>query len=275
MPGSCVPENPFPTSSKKKSSVLPTIHDDIAVSVRGLSKMYRLYQHPRDRLKQQLRPRKTYFREFWALRNVSFDLKRGETLGILGHNGAGKSTLLQILAGTVRPTSGQAIVRGRVAALMSIGSGFRFDFTGRENIYVLGSLLGVSKKEVNSYVPHIEAFAEIGMFLDQPVRTYSNGMLMRLAFGVYTCLAPELLIVDEVLNVGDIAFKEKCLKHIKQLLENGTSMILVSHNPVVVKNFCKSALVIEKGNLIMSGEVNTKKKKYNELVQRKVTGVTE
>ena len=238
---------------------------DIVVSARSLSKMYRLYETPKDRLKQQFFTKKKYYSEFWALENVSFEIKRGESLAVLGHNGAGKSTLLQILAGTVHPTKGEVLIRGRIGALMALGSGFRFDFTGRENIYVLGALLGIPRNQIKEQVERVETFAELGIFLDQPVRTYSNGMLMRLAFGVYTCMAPELLIVDEVLHVGDDNFKDKCLRHITQLLEKGTSMLLVSHDPSVIEQFCQTAVVLEKGRIVFKGDIPDSLHEYNKI----------
>ena len=193
---------------------------------------------------------------------TAFTLKRGEALGILGHNGAGKSTLLQIIAGTLTPTSGRVLVRGRVGTMMTMGSGFRLDFTGRENTYVLGSLLGFSRDEIHQQIAKIENFAEIGIFFDQPVRTYSSGMLPRMAFAVYTCLHPELLIIDEILAVGDAAFKEKCLRHMSDMLSKGMAMLLVSHNPGIVQQFCHRAFLIRRGRLVYEGNVESVIKEY-------------
>lgn len=236
---------------------------ETTVSVRSLSKKFRLFKCSRDRLKQHLFPWRKYYDEFWALQDVGFDIKKGESVAILGHNGAGKSTLLQILAGTVRPTSGYAMTTGRIGTLMSISSGYRMDFTGRENIFVLAAVLGLSRSEIRGYVPAIEDFADLGSFIDQPVRTYSTGMLTRLAFGIYTCLSPDLLIVDEVLHVGDAAFKNKCLRHIERLIQTGTSMLLVSHNPPVVEQFCQRAIVMEKGKIVYSGDVQSSVRESN------------
>lgn len=236
---------------------------DAAITVHSMSKQFKLFKCSRDRLKQHLFPWRQYYDEFWALREISFEVGRGESVAILGHNGAGKSTLLQILAGTLRPTSGYAVLKGKVGTLMAINSGYRMDFTGRENIFVLAAVLGLSRNEIRGYIHAIEDFADLGTFMDQPVRTYSNGMLTRLAFGIYACLEPELLIVDEVLHVGDAAFKNKCLRHIERLLARGTSMLLVSHNPVVIQQFCHRAVVMEKGRIVYSGDIKSSLQENN------------
>jgi lipopolysaccharide transport system ATP-binding protein len=186
--------------------------DDIAVSVHNVNKRYLLYDRPQDRLKQSLfwRFGKSYGREFWALRDISFEIRRGEALGIIGRNGAGKSTLLQIIAGTLQPTSGVVHVSGRVAALLELGSGFNLEFTGRENVYLNGAILGFSRGEMEQRFDEIAAFADIGDFMDQPVKLYSSGMFVRLAFAVQACVEPDVLIVDEALAVGDVVFHQKC-----------------------------------------------------------------
>ena len=234
-----------------------SLESDAAVSVRSLSKKFRLFKCSKDRLKQHLFPWRKFYDEFWAVKNISFDISKGESVAILGHNGAGKSTVLQVLAGMVRPTSGCAMTKGKIGTLMSINSGYRMDFSGRENIFVLAAVLGFGRSEIREHIPAIEAFADLGSFIDQPVRTYSSGMMTRLAFGIYTCLSPELLIVDEVLHVGDDAFKKKCLRHIERLIQAGTSMLLVSHNPSVVMQFCQRAIVMEKGEIVYSGDVKS------------------
>lgn len=249
--------------SDQEIASVPLEADEV-LSVRSLSKRYRLYRCSRDRLKQRLFPWRTYYDEFYAVRDVNFSVGKGESVAILGHNGAGKSTLLQILAGTVRPTSGGAAIRGRVGALMSINSGFKMDFTGRENIFVLAAVLGFSRAETREYLPAIEDFADLGHFIDQPVRIYSSGMLTRLAFGIYTSLSPNLLIVDEVLHVGDVGFKNKCLRHIERLLASGTSMLLVSHNPAVVQQFCQRAIVFERGEMVFSGDVQASLREHSQ-----------
>jgi homopolymeric O-antigen transport system ATP-binding protein len=236
---------------------------DSAVFVRNVSKMFPLYNNPRDRLKQQVFRKKKYYKEFWALHNVSFDLKRGESRGILGHNGAGKSTLLRILAGTITPTSGKIFLKGRVGAIMTMGSGFMQDFTGRENVHVLGALMNVPKAKVDDQMDRIQDFAGIDLFFDKPVRTYSSGMLARLAFAVYTSMEPDILIVDEAINVGDAQFKRKCLEHVSELLGKGMSLLLVSHSPLIVKQFCQRATVLKKGEIMFDGDVEPALEAYN------------
>ncbi len=236
---------------------------DYAVLVRNISKMFPLYRNPMDRLKQQVFRDKKYYDEFWALQNVSFDMKRGESRGIVGHNGAGKSTLLQIIAGTMMPTSGKIFLKGRVAAIMTMGSGFKPDFTGRENVYVLGALMNVPRDQVSGQMDRIQEFAGIGIFFDKPTRMYSSGMLARLAFAVYTCMEPDILIVDEAINVGDAEFKRKCLEHVSALVAQGLSLLLVSHSPLIVEQFCQTATVFERGKIIFDGDVNPALELYN------------
>jgi lipopolysaccharide transport system ATP-binding protein len=222
--------------------------DDLLVSVSKVSKCYHLYGRPQDRLWQALwRGRRQYYREFWALRDVSLEVRRGETIGIIGRNGAGKSTLLQLIAGTLTPTSGSVAVRGRVAALLQLGSGFNPSFTGRENVYLNGAILGFSSVQIDERFDAIAAFADIGDFIDQPVKTYSSGMMVRLAFAVSTCLEPEVLIVDEALAVGDAAFQFKCRNRLDQLVEQGTTLLFVSHDITMVKSMCHRALYLAAG----------------------------
>jgi lipopolysaccharide transport system ATP-binding protein len=230
--------------------------------------MFQLYNSPRDRLKQQLFRKKTFYTPFWALKGISFDVKKGESLGILGHNGAGKSTLLQILAGTMAPTAGEAVIRGRIGTILSMGSGFRLDFTGRENVYILGALMGFEKRQIHESLETIKEFADIGFFFDRPIRTYSSGMSARLSFAVYTCLKPDLLLVDEVINVGDAEFKEKCLAHISHLLDYGMSLVLVTHSPNIVRQFCHSGIVLERGRMVFSGNVEEALKIYQKVRSR-------
>lgn len=198
--------------------------EEIVVHVESVSKRYEIYEAPRDRMKQFILPRlqraaglaaREYFREFWALRDVGFDVRRGEAVGILGRNGSGKSTLLQIVTGTLAPTLGSVAVKGRIAALLELGSGFNPDFTGRENVYLNASLLGFSRDEIDRKFDAIAAFADIGDHLDQPVKTYSSGMLVRLAFAVQVQVEPDILIVDEALAVGDALFQKRCFQRIE------------------------------------------------------------
>src|SRR5829696_2572400 len=189
---------------------------EVAISVRGAGKMHRIYDRPQDRLKQMLwRGRRQYGREFWALRDVSFELRRGEMMGIIGRNGSGKSTLLQIIAGTLTPSEGEVTVNGRVAALLELGSGFNPEFTGRENVFLNGSILGISREEIQQRFDDIAAFADIGGFIEQPVKTYSSGMLVRLAFAVQASIEPDVLIVDEALAGGDVFFRQKCYRRLE------------------------------------------------------------
>ncbi|MCI0418226.1 MAG: ABC transporter ATP-binding protein, partial [Acidobacteria bacterium] len=209
---------------------------EIAISVRKVGKVYRIYDRPEDRLRQMLFARfgKSYGRDFCALRDVSFEVYRREALGIIGRNGSGKSTLLQILAGTLSPTWGEVKVQGRVAALLELGSGFNPEFTGRENVYLNASLLGMTKKQTDARFDEIASFAEIGDFIDQPVKTYSSGMVIRLAFAVQTAIEPEILIIDEALSVGDFFFQQKCARRMRELREKGTTLLFVSHDMAVV-----------------------------------------
>jgi ABC-type polysaccharide/polyol phosphate transport system ATPase subunit len=251
MPGFRKPEKDLPMSS-----------NDIVISVSNLSKCYQIYDTPRDRLKQFVVPRlqslakqapKQYFREFWALKDVSFEVKRGETVGIIGRNGSGKSTLLQMICGTLNPTSGSIQTTGRVAALLELGSGFNPEFTGRENVYMNGAVLGLSKDEIDARFDDIAAFADIGEFIEQPVKIYSSGMLVRLAFSVSVHVDASLLIVDEALAVGDIAFQHKCFQRIKDLRERGTTILLVSHDLGAIVEFCNSVLVLDSGGKVFAG----------------------
>lgn len=242
--------------SKRLEEDLPMSSNEFAIKISNLSKCYEVYSSPADRLKQFIYPsikrllgRKiaNHYREFWALRRVSFDVRRGEAVGIVGRNGAGKSTLLQLIAGTLAPTTGEIEVNGRVAALLELGSGFNPEFTGRENVYLNASILGLSEEEVDQRFEEIAAFADIGDFIDQPLSTYSSGMMMRLAFAVNTCVSPDILIVDEALGVGDAPFQAKCFKRLRELAANGTSLLFVSHDIEIVRSLCSRALWLKNG----------------------------
>jgi lipopolysaccharide transport system ATP-binding protein len=239
---------------------------EIAIKVENLNKCYQIYDRPRDRLKQFILPclqgmaglsPKQYYREFWALKNVSFEVKKGETVGIIGRNGSGKSTLLQMICGTLNPTSGKIQTNGRIAALLELGSGFNPDFTGRENVYLNGALLGLSKSEIDERFCTIESFADIGDFIDQPVKTYSSGMFVRLAFSIQANVDPEILIVDEALAVGDAYFVHKCMDRLYQLQESGTSILLVTHDGTTIKRFCSRAYWLNDGIVQAQGEAST------------------
>lgn len=189
----------------------------------------------------------------WVLKNISFSVEPGEALGIIGINGTGKSTLLKMIAGTVAPTEGGAVIRGRVAALLELGMGFHPDFTGRQNIYMAGQLMGLNSEELTSLMPGIESFAEVGDYFDSPIRVYSSGMQVRLAFAIATAIRPDVLIVDEALSVGDAYFQHKCFNRIRKFREDGTTLLIVSHDPGMVKSFCDSAILLDAGGLVKSG----------------------
>lgn len=235
-----------------------------AIKVENLSKCYQIYDQPSDRLKQFFLPRllhlagspsKQYYREFWALKDVSFEVKKGETVGIIGRNGSGKSTLLQMICGTLNPTSGSITTHGRIAALLELGSGFNPEFTGRENVYMNASVLGLTKDEVDTRFDDIAAFADIGEFIEQPVKAYSSGMYARLAFSIAINVDPEVLIVDEALAVGDARFVAKCMRRIKNIQERGASIFFVSHDVGSVRTLCERAIWLDKGCLVEQGEV--------------------
>jgi lipopolysaccharide transport system ATP-binding protein len=237
--------------------------DDIAIRVRQLGKRYQIYETPRDRLKQFVLPRfyklagakpKQYCRDFWALDDVSFEVKRGETVGIIGRNGSGKSTLLQTICGTLSPTHGHVEVNGRVAALLELGAGFNPEFTGRENIFMNGALLGLSKQEVEARYDDIVAFADVGMFIDQPVKMYSSGMFVRVAFAIAASMDPSILIVDEALAVGDLAFQAKCMVRLRELMDRGTTVLFVSHDMGSVRNICNKVLWLKQGRAVAYGD---------------------
>lgn len=223
---------------------------ETAVEVIGVSKRYEMYASPQDRLRQFLSfGRRLYYKEFWALRNVSIQVKPGETFGILGRNGSGKSTLLQIVAGTLSPTSGEVKTHGLLTALLELGAGFNMEFTGRENVYLGGSLLGFTRDEIDARFDTIAGFADIGSYLEQPVKTYSSGMYVRLAFAVQACVDPQILIVDEALSVGDEKFQRKCYAHIEKLRSNGCAILLVTHSTHTVEKFCRRAALLHEGTL--------------------------
>jgi lipopolysaccharide transport system ATP-binding protein len=228
--------------------------DEVILDVRSVSKTYLVYRRPIDRLKQMFARRgRKYYDEVKALHDVSFELRRGEALGVLGRNGAGKSTLLQLVAGTVTPTTGEVQHAGRVSALLELGSGFNPEFTGRENVFLNGAILGIGEAEMRARYDEIAAFADIGEFLDRPVKTYSSGMFVRLAFAVATSVDPDLLIVDEALSVGDVVFQQRCAVRIRQMREKGTSILFVSHDLEAVKRICERAIVLEHGCMVKAG----------------------
>lgn len=248
---------------------------DIAIKVENLSKCYQIYDNPRDRLKQFIFPRvqrlvgfkpRPYFREFWALRDVSLEIKRGETVGLIGRNGSGKSTLLQMICGTLNPTSGQVEASGRVAALLELGSGFNPEFTGRENVYMNAAVLGLTQDETDARFDDIASFADIGHFLDQPVKTYSSGMVVRLAFAVQAMIDPDILVVDEALAVGDEKFQRKCFARLEELKGKGTSILFVSHSAASVIELCERVVLLEGGVRILDGKPQDVVRTYQKLI---------
>ena len=229
---------------------------EFAIQVKHLDKMYKLYNKPSDRLKEAL-GFKVPVREHYALRDVSFEVRRGETVGIIGTNGSGKSTILKIITGVLNPTGGEVTVDGRISALLELGAGFNMEYTGIENVYLNGTMMGFSKEEIDSRLQDILDFADIGDFVYQPVKTYSSGMFVRLAFALNINVEPEILIVDEVLAVGDAAFQEKCQERMHHMLENGTTLLFVSHTMATVRQLCDHAIWLNKGNVVMQGEAES------------------
>lgn len=229
--------------------------DDIAISVRNLTKSYRLFGHPGDRIKQFLSlGLKRYHREFTALKDVSFDIRKGETVGIIGRNGSGKSTLLQLICGILKPTEGTVKVNGRISALLELGAGFNPEFTGRENVYFQGALTGLTKTQVDERFDDVASFADIGEFIDQPVRTYSSGMFVRLAFAAMIHADADVLVIDEALAVGDEAFQRRCFEKLNAYLDGGERILFfVSHNLRQIERLCSRVLWLNSGNLRMHG----------------------
>lgn len=245
--------------------------DDI-ISVQGLSKCYQIYDSPKDRLLQMFyRSRKKLYRDFWALNDVSFTLKKGETVGIIGRNGSGKSTLLQMICGTLSPTDGQVIVSGKIAALLELGAGFNPEFTGHENVFMAASLYGLTNEQIRDRYESILAFAEIGEHIDQPVKTYSSGMYVRLAFAVIAHVDADILVVDEALAVGDAVFTQKCMRFIRKFKENGT-LLFVSHDTSSVINLCDKAIWLHQGKMVTSGKAKDIAEKYLQYTLQEVYG---
>lgn len=268
--------------------------EEIVIDVRNLGKCYEIYNTPRDRLKQLVlphlhqavdrlgvgvglsghRPPPRYFREFWALQDVSFQVRRGETFGIIGRNGSGKSTLLQILAGTLAQTTGEVSVEGRIAALLELGSGFNPDFTGRENVFLNGRILGLTQKEIEARYDQIVAFADIGEFIDQPVKTYSSGMYVRLAFAVQAHIDAAIVIIDEALAVGDVFFRQKCYARLEQLRSSGAAILLVSHSMPEIEQYCHRAILLDQGSQRYIGSSSEATKHYYLLHQSEKRAVS-
>ncbi len=243
------------------------MNNNSAVSVKDLTKTYKLYDSHKDRVKDALNPfRKQHHHLFSALNNVSLEFAKGETVGIIGRNGSGKSTLLQIICGILKPTSGNVVANGRISAVLELGAGFNPDFTGRENVYVNGAILGLNKKEIDNRFPKILAFSGIGDFIDQPVKVYSSGMYVRLAFAVAINVNPDILVIDEALSVGDTFFQSKCFAKFKEFQEGGVTIIFVTHALDLITRFCSSAYLLEQGKLLSSGSPKSVVDEYNRLI---------
>jgi lipopolysaccharide transport system ATP-binding protein len=243
---------------------------EISIFIENISKRYQTYDEPHKRLLQMFtRGHKKYFSEFWALKNISININKGEAVGIVGRNGSGKSTLLQIICGTVNPTTGKIFTRGKIAALLELGSGFNPEFTGIENIYLNAEILGMSKEEIDESYNDIIGFADIGEFIDQPIRTYSSGMLVRLAFSVAIHTQPEILIIDEALSVGDEFFQKKCFSKIEEIKKNGATILFVSHSSQTVSQLCDRAILIHDGEVILDSLPREVIKEYQRILYSK------
>ncbi len=254
-----------------EAELSPSVDRGSIISARQLSKVYQLYNRPEDRLKQFVYPRlhrllgkphRNYYHEFWALRDISFDVRKGETVGIIGRNGSGKSTLLQLIAGTLAPTFGGIQINGRVAALLELGAGFNPEFSGRENIYTNAAILGMSRDEIEERIGGIIAFADVGEFIDQPVKTYSSGMYVRVAFSTAINVNPDVLIVDEALSVGDTAFQQKCLYRIREMQEQGVSILLVTHSNNILLEYCDRGIFLKNGQAMFDGKAKDAVRAY-------------
>lgn len=248
---------------------------DVVIRVENLSKCYNIYNKPSDRLKQFVYPGikrllgksvHPYYQDFWALKNINFSIPKGETVGVIGKNGSGKSTLLQIICGTLTPTTGMVNTQGRIGALLELGSGFNPEFTGRENVYLNASVLGLKKDEIEAKLDDILSFADIGSFIDQPVKKYSSGMSVRLAFAVQAQIEPDILIVDEALAVGDARFQAKCFHRLNTLKENGTSILLVTHSSEQIVQHCSYALLLSSGQQIAEGNPKSVVNQYHDIL---------
>lgn len=249
---------------------------EVAVEVRNVGKRFNFYAQPHHRLLQSIyRGKRRYSHEFWALRDICFDIRRGEVVGIIGRNGSGKSTLLQTICGTLTPTTGSVTVNGRLAALLELGAGFNPEFTGRDNVYMNASILGLETAEISRRFDEIAAFADIGEFIDQPVKTYSSGMFVRLAFAVAACVDPDVLIIDEALSVGDAKFQAKCFRRFNELTARGTTILLVTHSLDLITRYCNRAVVLEAGALQLDGTPRDAVNAYLNLVFGAAPAITD
>lgn len=264
-----------PQAYRERSTKTFREKEQLAIKVDNISKCYHIYAYPHDRLKQAIYPRlqgflgrpcKTYYKEFWALKDISFAVKKGETIGIVGQNGSGKSTLLQIICGTLTATGGTVNANGRIAALLELGSGFNLEFTGRENVYMNGAVLGLSSDEITMRFDDIAAFADIGDFIEHPVKTYSSGMLVRLAFSVAINVDPQILVVDEALSVGDELFQRKCFSRIEAIKQKGATILFVSHSGSTIVELCDQAILLDGGDMLAMGKPKSIVGHYQKLI---------
>ena len=240
-----------------------------AIEISGLSKMYRIYARPSARLKEFFHPGRRYHQQFWALRDVSFPVPTGSTFGVIGDNGSGKSTLLQMVSGTLRPTRGAVQTRGRISAILELGAGFNPEFTGRENVFMSGAILGIGQREMERRFPEIAAFAEIGEFIERPVRMYSTGMSLRLAFAVASSVDPDVLIIDEVLAVGDAYFTKKCIDRLERFRKAGKTILFCSHNLYQVRLICDQAIWLHEGQVARQGEASAVVEAYENYLRER------
>ena len=249
---------------------------NLAISVQGVSKIYKLYDKPIDRLKEAVSlTHKSYHRDFFALSDISFDVKKGETVGIIGTNGSGKSTILKIITGVLSPTTGTAEVSGNISALLELGAGFNSEYTGLENIYMNGTMMGFSREEMQRRMDDILRFADIGDFVNQPVKTYSSGMFVRLAFALAINVDPEILIVDEALSVGDVFFQAKCYRRMEEMMKNGTTILMVSHDMGSIIKYCDKVVLLNRGHFVAQGEAGKMVDLYKKILANQTDELAE
>lgn len=249
--------------------------NDLAIKVSNVSKNYKLYSKPFDRLKEALHPfKKKFHNNFNALNDISFKIRKGEIVGILGTNGSGKSTILKIITGLLNPSQGTVEVNGKISALLELGAGFNHEYTGLENVYLNGTMMGFSKEQMDEKLDDILSFADIGEFVRQPVKTYSSGMFARLAFAVAINIEPDILIVDEALAVGDMFFQEKCYEKMKDMVRSGATILFVSHSLPAIRNFCQRAIWIEKGILRDQGKADVICDIYKNYIEQRESAVS-
>ena len=249
---------------------------NLAISVQGVSKIYKLYDKPIDRLKEAVSlTHKSYHRDFFALSDISFEVKKGETVGIIGTNGSGKSTILKIITGVLSPTTGTAEGSGNISALLELGAGFNSEYTGLENIYMNGTMMGFSRQEMERRMDDILRFADIGDFVNQPVKTYSSGMFVRLAFALAINVDPEILIVDEALSVGDVFFQAKCYRRMEEMMKNGTTILMVSHDMGSIIKYCDKVVLLNRGHFVAQGEAGKMVDLYKKILANQTDELAE